>query len=118
MDSSFRQEINKETQALNNTIDQTKWMFTGQFKQPEYILLKCAKEHPLGYITSSVKNQVLVSLRKLQSYPNIVSDHNTEIRNQLQVAELLKNRNTWRLKNMLLSNQKFTRISKRKLKKI
>ena len=71
MDRSSRQNINKETQALNETIDQidlTDIYGTFHPKTADYTFSSSAHEHSPGEITSWVTNQALVNLRKLKSY--------------------------------------------------
>ena len=70
MDRSSRQKINKETQALNDTIDLIDLIFIGHSIQKQQITLsfQVHTEHSPGQITSWVTNQVSVNLRKLKSY--------------------------------------------------
>ena len=70
MDRSSKQNINKETQALNDTLDQidvidSHWTF--HLKPAEYTSL-VHMEHPSGSITSEITNQALINLRKLKLY--------------------------------------------------
>ena len=70
MDRSSRQKINKETQALNDTIDQIDLIDiyrTFHPKTADYTS-EVHMEHSPGQITSWVTNQALVNLRKLKSY--------------------------------------------------
>ena len=60
MDRSFRQKINKETQALNNTKDQINLMDVYRTIHPkaaEYIFLKCAKNilQDISHFRSKIK---------------------------------------------------------------
>ena len=79
MDRSSRQKINKETQALNDALNQMDFIDTYTTFHPkatEYTFFSSAHgtvskmDHILGYKSTSV------TLRKLKSYPNIFSDHN------------------------------------------
>ena len=68
MDRSFRQKINKETQALNDTIDQIDLIDiyrTFHQKTADNTFFSSAKG-TLSRITSWVKNQASVNLRKLK----------------------------------------------------
>ena len=70
MDRSSKQKINKETQALNDTIDQVDLIFIGQSIQKQQITLSSQvhMEYSPGKIISWVTNQASVNLRKLKSY--------------------------------------------------
>ena len=69
MDRSPRQKINKETPALNDTIDQIDLIDiyrTFHPKSTEYTFFSVHIEHFPGQITSWGTNQALVNLRKLK----------------------------------------------------
>ena len=71
MDTSSKQKINKETQALNDTIDQADLIDVYRtFHQKQQITLSSQvhMEHSPGQITSWVTDQSLVNLIKLKSY--------------------------------------------------
>ena len=71
MDRSSTQKINKELQALNDTIDQIDLIdIYGIFhsKWQNTLSSQVHKEHSPGYITSWVTYQASVNLRKLKSY--------------------------------------------------
>ena len=64
-------KINKETEALNDTIDQVDLIiFIGHSIQKQQIALssQVCMEHSPGLIASWVTNQASVNLRKLKSY--------------------------------------------------
>ena len=70
MDRSSIQKISKETQALNDTIDQIDLIDTYRtfhLKVAEYTS-QVLMEHSPGKITAWVTNQASVNLRKLKSY--------------------------------------------------
>ena len=70
-DRSSKMKINKETQALNDTLNKMDIIDIYRIFHPkptEYTFFSSAHEHCLGYITSWDTNQALVSLRKLKSY--------------------------------------------------
>ena len=86
MDRSSRQKINKETQALNDTIDQidlTDIYRTFHPKTADYTFFSNAYrtfsriDHILGHKSSPSK------FKKIEIISSIFSDH-SEIRNQLQ----------------------------------
>ena len=69
MDRSSKQKINKETQALNDTIDQIDLIDIYRIFYPktaDYTFFSSA--HSPGQITSWVTNQASVNLRILKSY--------------------------------------------------
>ena len=71
MDRSTRQKINKGTQALNDTIDQTDLTDIYRalhLKAAEYTFFSSAMEHSPGQITCWATRQASVNLRKLKSY--------------------------------------------------
>ena len=71
MDRSSKQKINKETQALNDTIDQIDLIDiyrTFHSKTADTLSSQVHMEHSPGQITSWVTNQASVNLRKLKSY--------------------------------------------------
>ena len=79
VDRSSKQKINKETQALNNTIDQTDSIAiyrTFHLKVAEYTLFSSAHgtfsriDHILGHKSS------LGKFKKTEIVSNILSDHN------------------------------------------
>ena len=109
MDSSFRQKINKETQTLNEALDQmdlTDIYRTFHPKATEYALFSSAHvtfsriDHILGYKSS------LNNFKKIEITSSIFSNHNTVW------LEINKEKNCkkhkWRLNNMLLNNQWIT----------
>ena len=70
VDRSCKMKINKETQALNDTLnkmDLTDTYRTFHSKTTEYTS-HMLMEHSLGYIISWVTNQALINIRKLKSY--------------------------------------------------
>ena len=99
--TSSRHKINKETQALNDTLGQMDLVDTYRALHPkaaEYTLFLTAYgifsriDHMLGHKVSLGKFSYIKHLFHPQCY---------NIRNQLQGKKTVKNMNTWRLKNML-----------------
>ena len=71
MDRSSKQKIKKETQVLNDTLDEMELIDIFRTFHPnaeEYLLLKCTwsilQDRPQYWVT----NQTSVNLRKLKSY--------------------------------------------------
>ena len=121
MDRSSRQEINKETKALNDTIDQMDLIDiyrTFHPKTADYTFFSSAHgtfsriDHILGHKSS------LSKFKKIEIVSNIFSDHNAMRLEINYTHEKSKNTNTWRLNNTLLNNQEITEEIKEEIKKI
>ena len=118
MDRSTKQKSNKETQTLNDTIDQLDLIDIYRTFHPKtmnFTFFSSAHEtfsridHILGHKSS------LGKFKKTETIPNIFSDHN-EVRLDINYRRKnIKNFNIWRLNNMLL-NKKITEEIKRKSK--
>ena len=108
MDRSFRQKINKETLALNDTLDQMDLIDIYRAFHPkaaEYTFFSSAHgtysriDHMLGHKTT------LSKFKKTEIISSIFSKQNSmrlEINYKKKTA---KNTNMWRINNMLLNNQ-------------
>ena len=119
MDRSSKQKINKETQALNDTIDQIDLIDiyrTFHSKVAEYTFFSSAHGtlsriyHILGHISS------LEKFKKTEIVSSIFSDHNTM---RLEISyrkKTVKHTNTWRLNSALLNNQEITEEIKEEIK--
>ena len=120
MDRSSRQKVNKETQVLNDTIDQidlTDIYKTFHLKTADYTFFLSAHrtfsriDHILCHKSS------LSKFKKIKIISCIFSDHNT-MRLEINYREKnIKNINTWRLNNTLLNNQEITEEIKEEIKK-
>ena len=120
MDRSSKQKINKETQALNDTID---WIDlidiyrTFHPKVAEYIFFSSVHgtfsriDHILGHKLS------LRKFKKIEIISSIFSDHNAMKLEINYRKKTVKNTNTWRLNNTLLNNQEITEEIKEEIKK-
>ena len=120
MDRSSKQKINKETQALNDTIDQTDLIDIYRTFHPkiaDYTFFSSVHgtfsriAHILGHESS------LSKFKKIEIVSSIFSDHNAmrlEINNK---EKNVKTTNTWRLKNTLLNNQEIIEEIKEEIKK-
>ena len=115
MDRSSRQKINKETVSLKDTLDQIDLFdiySTFHAKVAEYTFFSRAHgtfsriDHILGHKSS------LGKLKKTEIISRIFSDHNA-MRLEINYRE----KNTWRLNNMLLNNQEITEEIKEEIKK-
>ena len=120
MDRSSRQKINKETQALNDTIDQIDLIDiyrTFYPKTADYTFFSNAHgtfsriDHILGHKSS------LGKFKKIEIISSVFSDHNS-MRLDINYREKnVKNTNTCKLNNTLLNNQKITEEIKEEIKK-
>ena len=70
MDVSSRQKINKETQALNDTLDQMNFIFIEHSIQKQLTThsSQVHTEHSAGLAACQATRWALVNLRKLKSY--------------------------------------------------
>ena len=119
MDRSSRQKINKETEALNDTIDQIDLIDihrTFHPKTADYTFFSSAHgtfsriHHILGHKSS------LGKCKKTEIISSTFYNHNA-MRLEISYREKnVKNTNTWRLNNMLLNNQEITEEIKEEIK--
>ena len=120
MDRSSKQKMNKETMALNDTLDQMD--FTDIFRTfhpnaPEYTYFSIAHgtfsriDHILGH------KSALSKYKKIEIISCIFSDHNAmklKINCKKKFGKLT---NTWRLKNILVKNEWANQADKEEIKK-
>ena len=109
MDRLSRQKINKETQALNDTLHQMDLIDiyrTFHPKGTEYTFFSGAHgtfsrtDHMLGHKAS------LSKFKKIEIISSIFSDHNAmKLEINYREKKPCKNTNSWRLNNMLLNNK-------------
>ena len=125
MDRSSRQKINKETKALNDTLEQMDLVDIYRAFHPkaeEYTFFSSAHgtfsriDHILGHKSS------LSKFKKIEIVSSIFSAQNAmrleiNYKKQNKKKKTLKNTNTWRLNNMLLNNQWITEEIKEEIKK-
>ena len=121
MDRSSKQKINKETQVLDDTLDEMDLIdiFTTFHPNAKDTLSSQVHiEHSPGQTTSWVKSQTTVNLRKLKSYQASLQPQHYKTAYQLQEKKkkTLRNTNTWRLNNTFLNNQELTEEIKREVK--
>ena len=116
MDRSTKQKINKETQALNDTMDQLDLIEIYRMFHPKtfnFTFFSSAHgtfpriDHFLGHKSH------LGKFKKIEIIPVIFSDHNAvKIISQLQGKKNYSN--IWRLNYMLLNNKHIIEKSKKK----
>ena len=119
MDRSTKQKINKETQTLNDTIDQldlTNIYRTFHRKTMNFTFFSNAHgtfsrtDHILGHKSS------LDKFKKTEIIPSIFSDYNALRLDLNYRIKTIKNSKTWRLNNTLLNNQQITEEIKKEIK--
>ena len=120
MDRSTKQKINKETQTLNDTMDQLDLNYIYRTFHPKtmnFTIFSSAHgtfsriDHILGHKSSLGKFK-----KNIEIIPNIFSDLNT-VRLELNYRrKTIKNSNIWRLNNTLLNKQQITEEIKTEIK--
>ena len=120
MDRSSKMKINKETEALNDTIDQIELIDmyrTFHPKTADYTFFSSEHgtlsriDHILGHKSS------LSKFKKTEIISSIFSDHNAMRLEMNYRGKNVKSKNTWRLNNTLLNNKGVTEEIKEKIKK-
>ena len=116
---STKQKINKETQTLNDTIDQLDLIDIYRTFHPKTMNFTIFSsthgtfsriDHILGHKSSFGK------FKKIEIIPSIFSDHNAVRLDVNYRRKAIKNSNIWRLNNMQLNTNKSQKKSKKKLK--
>ena len=120
MDRSSKMKINKETQALNDTLNKMDLIDIYRTFHPNttgYTFFSRAHgtfsriDHILGHKSS------LGKFKKIEIISSIFSNHNT-MRLDINYRKIsVENTNTWRLNNTLLNNQEITEEIKEEIKK-
>ena len=119
MDRSTKQKINKETQTLNDTIDQLDLIDIYRIFYPKtmnFTFFSSARgnfsriDHILGHKSS------LGKFKKMEIIPSIFSDHNAVRLGVNYKRKTIKYPNIWRLNNTLLNNQQITEEIKKEIK--
>ena len=120
MDRSTKQKINKETQALNDTMDQLDLIDIYRTFHPQtmnFTFFSSAHrtysriDHTLGHKSSLDKFK-----KKIEIILSIFSDHNAVRLDLNYRRKAIKNYNTWKLNNTLLNNQQITEEIKKEIK--
>ena len=119
-DISPKQKINKETQVLNDALDEMDLIDIFRKLHPnaeEYTFFSSAHgtfsriEHILGHKSN------LSKFKKIKIISSIFSDHNAMRLDTNYKKKTVRNTNTWRLNNTFLNNQQVTEEVKIELKK-
>ena len=117
MDRSTKQKINKETQTLNDAIDQVDLIDIYRTFNPKtmnFTFFSSAHrtfsriDHILGHKSS------LGKFKKIEIIPSIFYDHNAVRLDLNYRRKTIKNSNIWRLNNTLLNNQQITEEIKKR----
>ena len=120
MDRSNKMKVNKETQALNDTLNKMDLIAiyrTFHPKTTEYTFFSSAHgtfsrmDHILGHKSS------LGKFKKTEIVSSIFFDHSVMRLDINYRKKTVKNTNTWRLNNTLLNNQETTEEIKEEMKK-
>ena len=107
VDRSSKQKINKETQVLNDTLDEmdlTDIFRTFHPNADEYTFFSSAlgtffrTDHILGHKSN------LSKVKKVEIISSIFSDHNAMRLDINYKKKTVRNTDTWRLNNMFLNN--------------
>ena len=119
MDRSSRQKINKETQTLNDTLDQMDLIDIYRIfhLKAEYTFFSNA--HGTFSTTDRILGHKsnLSKFKKIEIISSIFSDHNAMRLEINYRKKTVTNTNTWRLNNILLNNQWITEEIKEEIKK-
>ena len=121
MDRSSKQRINKESQVLNDTLDEIDFIDIFRTVCPnaeEYTFFSTAHGtfSRMGHILAHKSN--LSKFKKIEIVSSIFSDNNAMRVDINYKKKAVRNTNTWRLSNMFLNNQQVTEEIKREIKKI
>ena len=120
MDRSSKEKINKETQVLNDALDEMDFMDIFRTFHPnaeEYTFFSSTHgtfsrmDHILGHKSN------LSKFKKIEIVSSIFSDHNAIRRDINYKKKTVRNTNTWRLNITFLNNQQVTEEIKREIKK-
>ena len=117
MDRSSKQKIHRETQVLNDTLDEMDLIdiFRTFHLNAEYTFFSSGTFSKIDHILGHKSN--LSKFKKIDIISSIFSDHNAMRLDINYKKKTVRNTNTWRLNNMFLSNQWVTEEIKREIKK-
>ena len=120
MDRSLKQKINKETMTLNDTMNQmdltdTFRTFHSKAAGYKFFSSACGTFSRIDHILEH--KSALNKYKKIEIRPCIFSDHNTMKFKINHKKKFGKVTNTWRLKNILLKNERANQAVKEEIKK-
>ena len=119
MDRSSKMKINKETQALNHTLNKKDLIDifrTFHPKATEYAFFSSVHGTFSRIDRISGHNSSLCKFKKVEIASSIFSDHNAMRLDINYRKKSIKNTNTWRLNNTLLNNLVITEEIKEEIK--
>ena len=111
MDRSTKQKINKETQTLNDTIDQLDLIDIYRTFHPKTMIFTffSSAHRTFSRIDNILGHKSnLGKLKKIEIIPSIFSEHNALRLDLNYRRKIIKNVNIWILNNTLLNNQQIT----------
>ena len=118
MDRSSKQKINKETQVVNDTLDEMDLIDIFRTFHPnaeEYTFsIADGTFSRIGHILGHKSN--ISKFKKIETISSIFSDHNAMRLDINYKNKTVRNTNTWRLNNTFLNNQQVTEEIKREIK--
>ena len=119
MDRSTKQKINKETQTVNDTIDQLDLIdiyrtFYPKTMKSNFFSSTRGTFSRRGHIPGHKFS--LGKFKNIEIIPSIFSNHNAVRLHVNYRRKTIKNSNIWRLKNTLLNNQQITEENFKKSK--
>ena len=120
MDRFSKQKINKETQVLNDTLDELDLIDIFRTFYPnavEYTFLSSTHGtfSRIDHILSHKSN--LRKFKKAEIMSSIFYDHNTRRLDINYKKKTVRNTNTWRIINTFLNNQQVTEEIKREIRR-
>ena len=121
MNRSSKLKINKETQVLNDTLDEMDLMdifktFHPNAEEFTFFSRVHGTFSRIGHILGHKSN--LSKFKKIEIISSIFSIHKAMILYINYKKKTVRNIDTWRLNNMFLNNQQVTEEIKREIKKI
>ena len=118
MDSSSKQKINKETQVLNDTLDEMDHFDIFRTFHPNAEYTYFSSTHgtfsKIDHILCRKSN--LSKFKKIEIISSFFSNCNAMTLDINYKKKTVKNTNTWRLNNLFLNNQQVTDEIKREIK--
>ena len=120
MDRSSKQKINRETQILNDTLDEMDVIdifrtFHSNAKECTFFSNAHGTFSRIDHILGHKSN--LSKFKKIEIISSILSNHNTMRLEVSYKKKCVRNTNTWRLNSTFLNNQQVTEEIKREIKK-
>ena len=117
MDRSTKPKINKETQTLNNTIDQLDLIDIYRTFHPKTVNFTffSSAHRAFSRIDQFLGHKsILGKFKTIVSIPSIFSEHNAVRLDLNYRRKAIKNSKIWRLNNLLLNNQQITEEIKKR----